>query len=45
MTLIGEAEAEQRKELAEQTAPLIRDILRTVQDRNTVLLKAKAGST
>ncbi|MEF7442683.1 hypothetical protein V4V36_30740 [Paenibacillus lautus] len=45
VTLIGEAEAEQRKELAEQTAPLIRDILRTVQDRNTVLLKAKAGST
>lgn len=45
MALIGETQAEQRDELAEQTIHIIRDILRTVQDRNTELLKAKAGST
>ncbi len=45
VALIGETQAEQRDELAEQTVHIIRDILRTVQDRNTELLKAKAGST
>lgn len=45
VALIGETQAEQRDELAEQTIHIIRDILRTVQDRNTELLKAKAGST
>ncbi|MCV4234980.1 hypothetical protein OHJ21_27780 [Virgibacillus sp. LDC1] len=45
VALIGETQAEQRDELAEQTIHIIRDILRTVQDRNTELLRAKAGST
>lgn len=45
VALIGETQAEQRDELVEQTVHIIRDILRTVQDRNTELLKAKAGST
>lgn len=45
VALIGETQAEQRDELAEQTVHIIRDILRTVQDRNTELLKAKVGST
>lgn len=45
VALIGETQAEQRDELAEQTVHIIRDILRTVQDRNTELLKAKAGLT
>lgn len=45
VALIGETQAEQRDELTEQTIHIIRDILRTVQDRNTELLRAKAGST
>lgn len=43
--LIGELQMGQRSEQIEQTAHIIRDILRTVQDRNTTLLKAKTGST
>lgn len=45
VALIGETQAEQRDELVEQTVHIICDILRTVQDRNTELLKTKAGST
>ncbi|WP_127589509.1 hypothetical protein [Paenibacillus lautus] len=45
VALIGETQSEQRDELVEQTVHIIRDILRTVQDRNTELLRAKAGST
>lgn len=45
VTLIGEVSAEARPEVAEETARMIRDILRTVQDRNMQLLHAKAGST
>lgn len=45
VTLIGEIQPGQRSEQIEQTAHMIRDTLRTVQDRNTTLLKAKTGST
>lgn len=45
VTLIGELQTGQRSEQIEQTAHMIRDTLRTVQDRNTTLLKAKTGST
>lgn len=45
VALIGGSQKEQHHELTEQTVHMIRDILRTVQDRNTALLKAKAGST
>jgi len=45
VTLIGELKTGQRSEQIEQTAHMIRDTLRTVQDRNTTLLKAKTGST
>lgn len=45
VTLIGEVSAEARQGVTEETARMIRDILRTVQDRNMQLLHAKAGST
>ncbi|ANA81432.1 hypothetical protein PVOR_09849 [Paenibacillus vortex V453] len=45
VALIGGSQKEQHHELTEQAVHIIRDILRTVQDRNTALLKAKAGST